>query len=152
VVGRSEPGCGLPLTLSFKDVHHPRWAGRRAEPGPAFAWAAARFFPQCLGEKGVCRPWRCQLPRVRLPSLGSSSAAPSAASRCRLLPLGQSVAARPPHGCWSHNTSYATRVVFVFWDRREDGSEDLPMRTGAAAGVVLAGRWPLSSVPRWWSP
>jgi hypothetical protein len=24
---RSEPGCGLPPTLSFKDVHHPRWGG-----------------------------------------------------------------------------------------------------------------------------
>jgi hypothetical protein len=28
VVERSEPGCGLPPALSFKDVHHPRWGGR----------------------------------------------------------------------------------------------------------------------------
>jgi hypothetical protein len=27
VVERSEPGCGLPPALSFKDVHHPRWGG-----------------------------------------------------------------------------------------------------------------------------
>jgi hypothetical protein len=31
-VGRSKPGCDLGLTLSFKDVHHPRWGGGRAEP------------------------------------------------------------------------------------------------------------------------
>jgi hypothetical protein len=31
-VGRSEPGCVLGPTLSFKDVHHPRWGGDRAEP------------------------------------------------------------------------------------------------------------------------
>jgi hypothetical protein len=34
----------------------------------------------------------------------------------------------------SHNTSYATRAVLVFWDSLgEDGSEDLPVRIGAAA-------------------
>jgi hypothetical protein len=31
VVERSEPGCGLHSTLSFKDVHHPRWGGGRVE-------------------------------------------------------------------------------------------------------------------------
>jgi hypothetical protein len=31
-VGRSKPGCNLGPTLSFKDVHHPRWGGGRAEP------------------------------------------------------------------------------------------------------------------------
>jgi hypothetical protein len=31
-VGRSKPGCDLGPTLSFKDVHHPRWGGYRAEP------------------------------------------------------------------------------------------------------------------------
>jgi hypothetical protein len=31
-VGRSKPGCDLGPTLSFKDVHHPRWGGGRAEP------------------------------------------------------------------------------------------------------------------------
>jgi hypothetical protein len=30
--GRSKPGCDLGPTLSFKDVHHPRWGGGRAEP------------------------------------------------------------------------------------------------------------------------
>jgi hypothetical protein len=31
-VGRSKPDCDLGPTLSFKDVHHPRWGGGRAEP------------------------------------------------------------------------------------------------------------------------
>jgi hypothetical protein len=31
-VGRSKPGCNLGPTLSFKDVHHPRWGEGRAEP------------------------------------------------------------------------------------------------------------------------
>jgi hypothetical protein len=80
--------------------------------------------------------------------------------QCHLLPLGRSMAARPPHGCWSrraraghvqvlpappaapggsHNTSYAARAVLVFWDSLgEDGSEDLPVRIGAA-GVRRCG-------------
>jgi hypothetical protein len=80
VVGKSESGHGLSLALSFKDVHHPCWGGGRAELGPASAWAAARSFPQCSGEKGIRRPWRCQLPRVWLPGLSSSGAASGAAS------------------------------------------------------------------------
>jgi hypothetical protein len=31
-VGRSKPGYDFGPTLSFKDVHHPRWGGGRAEP------------------------------------------------------------------------------------------------------------------------
>jgi hypothetical protein len=33
VVGRSKPGCGLCPAVSFKDVHHPRCGGGRAESG-----------------------------------------------------------------------------------------------------------------------
>jgi hypothetical protein len=97
VVERSEPGCGLPPALSFKDVHHLRWGGGQAE------WElrlprglAARFFLQHSGEKGVRQPcgggelrvrgagrlWRRQLPRVWLLGLGGSGTASGAAS-CR---------------------------------------------------------------------
>jgi hypothetical protein len=31
-MGRSKPGYDLGSALSFKDVHHPRWGGGRAEP------------------------------------------------------------------------------------------------------------------------
>jgi hypothetical protein len=97
VVERTEPGCGLPPTLSFKVVHHPRWGGGRAE------WElrlprglAARFFLQHSGERGVRLPcgggelwvrgvgrlWRCQLPCVWLLGLGGSSTT-SGAALCR---------------------------------------------------------------------
>jgi hypothetical protein len=101
--------------------------------------------------------------------------------RCRLLPLGRSVVARPPHGrrsrrvrvghihgfsCGtsrtgrSYKTSYAVRVGAAFLD----GLVLTPVvRTGAKtslctlarppfAGTVLVRRWPLSSVLRWSSP
>jgi hypothetical protein len=32
MAGKSKPGCDLGPALSFKDVHHPRWGGGRAEP------------------------------------------------------------------------------------------------------------------------
>jgi hypothetical protein len=97
VVGRSKPGCGLPPALSFKDVHHPRWGGGRAEWELRLPCGlAVRFFLQHSGEKGVRRPrgggklwvrgagrlWRRQLPRVWLLGLGCSGAASGAAS-CR---------------------------------------------------------------------
>jgi hypothetical protein len=57
VVERSEPGCGLPPALSFKDVHHPRWGGGRAELGSCLLHGlAARFLLQHSGEKGVHQP------------------------------------------------------------------------------------------------
>src|SRR5688572_24380043 len=46
MVGRSEPGCGLRPSLSFKDVHHQCWGRECAELGPVSARAAARSFPQ----------------------------------------------------------------------------------------------------------
>jgi hypothetical protein len=60
----------------------------------------------------------------------------------------------------SHNTSYAASAVLVF----SDGPVlVLVARTGVRtcrcalgrppfAGAVLVGRWPLSSMLRWWSP
>jgi hypothetical protein len=54
VVERSEPGCGLPPFLSFKDVHHPCWGGGQAELELCLPRGlAVRFFLQHSGEKGV---------------------------------------------------------------------------------------------------
>jgi hypothetical protein len=42
-VGRSKPGCDLGPTLSFKDVHHPRWGGGgliRRSTSRAGSWVA----------------------------------------------------------------------------------------------------------------
>jgi hypothetical protein len=35
MVGRSEPGCGLRPSLSFKDVHHQCWGGGAPSWGPS---------------------------------------------------------------------------------------------------------------------
>jgi hypothetical protein len=69
MVERSEPGCGLPPALSFKDVHHPCWGGGRAELGLRLPRGlAARFFLQHLGEKGVRQP--CEGGELRLRGVG----------------------------------------------------------------------------------
>jgi hypothetical protein len=58
VVGKSEPGRGLSLALSFKDVHHLRWGGGQAESVSCLPHGlATRFFLQHLGEKGVHQPY-----------------------------------------------------------------------------------------------
>jgi hypothetical protein len=157
VVGKSELGRGLSLALTFKDVHHLCWGRGCAELGPASAWAAVRSFPQCSGEKGVRHLWRCQLPRVWLPGLGGSGAASGAASYRwggAWLPVrrtGVGCTVRGP--ARSRSRSFPRRRlhrevaqhvvrreggVRVLGQSRpcscgEDGSVDLPVRTGAAA-------------------
>jgi hypothetical protein len=58
VVERSEPGCGLPPALSFKDVHHP--AGAEGEPswGPAFRMGWRPLLPPAFGGEGRSRALR----------------------------------------------------------------------------------------------
>jgi hypothetical protein len=108
MVGRSKPGCGLPPALSFKDVHHPRWGGGRAELGPRLPHGlAARFFPQYPGEKGVRQSYEGGTLRVR--RAGRLQVSPATACpvlrpgwlwrrlRCCLLLLGWGVVVRSPH-------------------------------------------------------
>jgi hypothetical protein len=122
VVERSEPGCGLPPTLSFKDVHHPRWGGRRAELGSCLPHGlVTRFFLQHLEEKDVHQP--CGGGELRLRGAGRASGAVS----CRVsgslawmasvppptLPLTVKwgVAVRPPHGRRSRHARSAASVA-----------------------------------------
>jgi hypothetical protein len=70
------------------------------------------------------------------PTTGAERGCPSAA-QVSVAPCTGRPRPGPPCtvGCTggSHNTSYAVRVVLVFWDSLgEDGSEDLPVRFGAA--------------------
>jgi hypothetical protein len=54
VVGRSKLGCGLCPTLSFKDLHHPRYGGGRAEPGFYLPHGpATQFFLQRSRQRGI---------------------------------------------------------------------------------------------------
>jgi hypothetical protein len=54
MVGRSEPGCGLCPSLSFKDVHHPCWGGGRGEPELYLPHGSAdHLFFQLLGVETI---------------------------------------------------------------------------------------------------
>jgi hypothetical protein len=134
MVGRSKPGCGLCPALSFKDVHHPRCGGGRAEPGFYLPHGpASHLFLQHSGERaltglaeganfdnaGPVGRKRHQLQRAWLAGSAGSGAASDAAS-CRL------VRAWPPvhrtGDCYvvctggSSKTSYAARAAFVSLD------------------------------------
>jgi hypothetical protein len=99
VVGRSKPGCSLCPALSFKDVHHPRCGGGRAELGFHLPHGpASRFFLQHSGERaltglaeganfdnaGPVGRKRRQLQRAWLAGSAGSGMASDAAS-CRLV-------------------------------------------------------------------
>jgi hypothetical protein len=79
VVERSEPGCGLPPALSFKDVHHPRWGGRRAELGSYLPHGlVTRFFLQHSGGEG-------RLPALRRRRTSATRGRPAAGTdSCRV--------------------------------------------------------------------
>jgi hypothetical protein len=128
--GEERAGPWPPPSPQLQGCSSSMLGGGRVELGPASAWAAARSFPQCSGEKGVRRPWRCQLPHVWLPGLSGSGAASGAASYrwggawlpIRRTGVGRAVRgpASSSHSCaagctgGSHNTSYAARAAFVF--------------------------------------
>jgi hypothetical protein len=152
-----QPGCSPPPAVTQDDDRQPRGGEERAgswplpwpqlqgcsssvlgrrvrRVGSRLPWAAACFFPQCSGEKGVRRPRRCQLPRVWLPGLGGSGAASGAASY-------RFAERRCPSAAWVSVAQHVVRReggVRVLGQSRpcscgEDGSEDLPVRTEAAA-------------------
>jgi hypothetical protein len=132
MVGRSKPGCGLCPALSFKDLHHPCWGGGQAEPELYLPRGlASRFSLRHLGvetilqlcEGGVLQP--CQGRRTAAAQPGCSI--PSfvrATVASRTGRVSQHVVCREGGARvlgWSHSHF-----------RGEDGSEDLPVRFGAA--------------------
>jgi hypothetical protein len=91
VVGRSKPSCDLCPALSFKDVHHPRCGGGRAEPGFYLPHGlASRLFLQYSG-----RGRSPALRRERTSTMRDRSAA-SIVSCSVLGSLAQLALARPP--------------------------------------------------------
>jgi hypothetical protein len=172
-----QPGCSPPPAVTQDDDRRPRGGEERVGPWPLPCPQLQGCSSSVLGRRVSRVGCRLRvgsgplLPSVfggegRSPSVAQSAAACLAPRpgrlwrcfRCHLRPLGRSVAARPPHGCQSHNTSYVARAVFVFWDSLVLGPV---ARTGVRtcrcalgrspfASAVLVGRWPLSSVLRWW--
>jgi hypothetical protein len=134
MVGRSKPGCGLCPALSFKDVHHPRCGGGRAESGLYLPHGpTSRLFLQHSEERaltglaeganfdnvGPVGRKRRQLQRAWLAGSTGSGAASDAAS-CRLVRAWPSVH-RTGNYCamrtgGSSKTSYAARAAFASLD------------------------------------
>jgi hypothetical protein len=95
VVGRSNPGCGLPPALSFKDVHHPCWGGRQAGSGSCLPHGpVTRFFLQHWGRR------RSPALRRRRTSATRGRPAVSAVS-CRVPGSPALMALAPPPAIWS---------------------------------------------------
>jgi hypothetical protein len=126
------------------------WWGR-AEAGLPLRGLATRFFLRHPGEEtilqlcggGVLQPCEGRRTAAAWPGCSIPSYVRASVAGCTL---------------GSHNTSYAARAVLVFWDSLV---LVLVARTGVRtyrcalgrpplAGAVLVGRWPLSSVLRWW--
>jgi hypothetical protein len=131
----TQPGCIPPPMVIQKDDHQLRGEEGRARLWPLPCPQLQGCSSSVLGRRVHRAGSRLRvgsgllLPSViggegRLPSVAPSAATCLApwpgrlwrCFRCCLLPLGRSVVARPSHGCRSHNTSYAARAVFVFWD------------------------------------
>jgi hypothetical protein len=138
MVGRSESGCGLCPTLSFKDLHHPCWGGGRAEPGPAFAWVGVPLLPPASG--GGNHP--PALRRRRPPAMrGKANCCYPARVQHSVLCPGDG--GQPHQGVSQHviRREGGTRVLGRSHSRfrGEDGSEDLPVRFGAAGARWCGG-------------
>jgi hypothetical protein len=131
VVGRSKPGCGLCPALSFKDLHHPCRGGGWGELGPTSAWVGDPLLPLALGGEGHPPAVR----RRRPPAMRGK------ANCCCLARVHHSVL-RPGDCGWLHRGvaqhivrhEGGTRVLGRSRSRSrgENGSEDLPVRFGAA--------------------
>jgi hypothetical protein len=123
MVGRSEPGCGLCPTLSFKDLHHPCWGGGRAEPELYLPRGSVGYlFFQLLGVETI------------LQFCGGGALQP-----CR---GGRTVAAQPGCNILSSVLALVART----------GVRTCRCALGwpALAGAVLVDRWSPPAVLRWW--
>jgi hypothetical protein len=119
VVGRSKSDCGLCPTLSFKDLHHSCWGGGRGELRPASTWVGDQLLPLAFGgERHPPALRRRHPPAMR----GKANCCCRARVQLSVLHPGDGRAARGPATSRSslhrrlHNTSYAARVILVFWD------------------------------------
>jgi hypothetical protein len=165
MVGRSEPGCDLGPTLSFKDLHHPGWGGGQAEPelylprgfvGHLLPHHSRERALTCLvggsdfDNTGLVGGERHQLQRVGLAGSAGSGSAPGAPSRRE-------------SGCCAARTggppksSRAARAAFVFWGcpafapvRRLCAKVGAPLVREDPSGDLPVGRWLLLSALRWW--
>jgi hypothetical protein len=131
MVGRSKLGYSLCPALGFKDLHHPCWGGERGEAGPAFAWAGVPLLPPA--SSGGNHP--PALRRRRPPAMwGKANCSCLARVQHSVLCLGD--CGRPHRRVSQHVVRREGGTRVLGWSRSrfrgEDGSEDLPVRFGAA--------------------
>jgi hypothetical protein len=190
-----QPGCSPPPAVTHDDDRRPHGGEERAglwpPPYPQLQGCSSSVLGRRVHRVGsrLCVGSGPLLPSViggegRSPSVALSAAACLAPRserlwccfRCRLLPLGRSVAARPPHRCRSRRARAGHVLVLPAPSDAPEGrttrrtprgrcscSGTASTRTGVRtcrcalgrppfADVALARRWLLSSVLRWWSP
>jgi hypothetical protein len=140
VVGRSKLGCGLPLALSFKDVHHPCWGGGCAELRLHLRVGSDPLLPSVSEGEG-------RSPSVALSDVACLASRPGwlwhRLRRC-ILPLGRSVAARPPHGRWW----CCARASHIHGFSRSSGCTGRLYKTSYAAGAAATFLMVLPSLPQ----
>jgi hypothetical protein len=117
-VGRSKPGCDLGPTLSFKDVHHPRWGGGRAEPELYLPRGFVGHPPlRRSRERALAGP----AGGSDFDNAGLGRRRASSVPACRARRLGSRWPLLPEGGCRAVCTggppkmSRAARAAFVFW-------------------------------------
>jgi hypothetical protein len=117
-VGRSKPGCDLGPTLGFKDVHHPRWGGGRAEPE---LYLPHGFVGQPLLRRSRERALTGPAREVDSDTVGLVDDGRRQPQRVGLAGLAPGAPSCREGGCHAVRTggppkmSRAARAAFVFW-------------------------------------
>jgi hypothetical protein len=140
VVGRSKPGCGPLLPLALRMFIIRAGEGGCAELRLHLHVGSDPLLPSVSGGEGCS------------PSMALSAAVCLASQpgwlwhrlRCCILPLGRSVAARPPHGRWWR---YA-RVDHIHGFSRSSGCTGRLYKTSYAVGAAMAFLMVLPSLPQ----
>jgi hypothetical protein len=158
-----QPGCSPPPAVTQDDDRRPRGGEERAGPWPLpcpqlqgcsssvlgrrasrvgalpSAWAATRFFLQHSGEKGVHQPYGGgELPPAARSGCGCPFTARATVAPCVGRPCPRPFPRRQPHRGVTQHVVRREGGVHVLGQSHprscgEDGSEDLPVRIGAAA-------------------
>jgi hypothetical protein len=170
-----QPGC-IPSPMVTQDGDHQfdggeKQAGLRPRPRPQLQGSSSSFLGRRARQAGAClrmgwRPASSSGFWGWKPSSSSVEEAPSSRA-------GEGELLLPSPGCsnsssvratvasrtrGSHNTSYAARVVLVFWDglilvfvaRTGERTCRCTLGRPAPTGAVLVGRWTPPPVLRWW--
>jgi hypothetical protein len=117
-VGRSKPGCDLGPTLCFKDAHHPRWGGGRAEPE---LYLPRGFVGQPLLQRSRERALTGPARGLDFDNAGLVDDRHRQLQRVGLAGLALGAPSRRKGGCRAARTGgppktlRAARVAFMFW-------------------------------------